>query len=321
MRINRFQQILIAVAIVQIALSAFILWPRQAVSSGELLLGGLTKDQVASVTIESGEGVSSSFARTDTGWVMPDRDNFTADATKLENMIDSLASIQIDRLVTQTVESQAQLKVAQDDFYTRVTLTLSDGSSKTVYVGTSAGTGATHVRLDGEDNVYLTDEVTSYNLSADAGSWVDTTYLTLEFTDMVYMSFSNAQGDFVFQKGADDTWTMSGLSAGEVFNSNNLTSMLNRLANVSMGEPLGKEELPEYGMDEPTAVIEVRTANEVSGDQEVVLTVGALNEETNEYYLKSSASEYYVTIPNYSIEPFIIRGKEDFLTVEATPTP
>jgi len=28
-----------------------------------------------------------------------------------------------------------------------------------------------------------------------------------------------------------------------------------------------------------------------------------------------------VTIPNYSIEPFIIRGKEDFLTVEATPTP
>jgi hypothetical protein len=321
MRINRFQQILIGVLIVQVALSVFLLWPHQAVSNAELLLGGMTKDQVVSLTIADGKGVSSTFARADAGWVLPDRDNFPADSIKLEGMLDNLAKIKMDRLVTQTVDSQARLKVAADDFATRVTLNLSDGSSKIIYLGTQAGVGANNVRLDGDNNVYLTNVISSYEVGANAGAWIDTTYLQLEYADMSYLNFTNSLGVNEFQKGADGSWTMSGLVGDETFNPNNLTSMLNRLAIVSMAEPLGKENKAEYGMDAPLAVINVRTENAVNGSQDITLTVGALNTETNQYYLKSSASEYYVTIPNYSVETFITRSKVDFLTVHSTPTP
>jgi hypothetical protein len=320
---NRTQKTLAAVIVLQVAIGAFIYWPKTPISrQGALLLSGITSDQVTSLTLENTDGTQSSFQKqVDGTWLLPQADDFPADATKITDLLDKVFKIRDGRLVTETTSSQKRLQVADDSFYNKITLGLADGTSKIMYVGTTAGAGATHVRIGGQDSVYLTDQLTSYDADAAVNNWVNVEYLKETYADINYLTFTNASDTVEFQMDSAGTWTMSGLVGDEVFNPNNLSSMLNRLTILNLLEPLGKTEKPEYGMATPSATIYFTTHNADSGDQEITITVGALNADGNAYYVKSSTSEYYVLVASYNLDSFVTRTKVDFLTVHSTPTP
>jgi hypothetical protein len=320
---NRTQKILAAIIVVQVAIGVFLYWPKTPISSqGALLLGGATSDQVTSLTLENTDGTQSVFEKQADGtWLLPQADDYPADTTKITALLDKLVKIRDGRLVTETTSSQKRLQVADDAYYNKITLAFADGTSQTLYIGTSAGAGATHVRLSGQDSVYLTDQLTSYDADAAVNNWVDVEYLTTTYADINYLTFTNAEDTMEFQLDSAGTWTMSGLTGDQVFNPNNLSSMLNRLTILNLLEPLGKTEKPEYGMATPSATIYFTTHNAETGDQEITLIVGALNADKNAYYVKSSTSEYYVLVSSYNLDSFVTRTKNDFLTVHATATP
>lgn len=320
---NRIQKILAGVIVLQIALGVIIYWPKTPISTkGNLLLAGIATDQVTGLSLENTDGTQSAFQKQADGtWLLPNVDNFPADAAKLTELLDKLLKIRDGRLVTETTSSQARLQVADDSFYNKVTLGLADGTSKILYIGTTAGAGATHVRLGGTDQVYLTDQLTSYDADAAVNNWVNVEYVKTEYADINYLTFSNANDTVEFQMDAAGEWTMSGLVGDQVFNPNNLSSMLNRLTILNLLEPLGKTEKPEYGMATPSATIFFKTHNADTGDQEITIVVGALNPDGNAYYVKSSTSEYYVLVSSYNLDSFVNRTKNDFLTVHATATP
>jgi len=318
---NRTQQILIAVILVQIVIGVLVFLPQGSPVSAEVLLfSGLSKDKVTSLSLES-SGSKISFTKEGDLWVLPDADKYPADVTKIEAFLDKVLAIRNDRLIAENESSFKRLQVTAEDNVAKISFTTSDAKSYLLLMGSASGPAATNVRLDGQDKVYLTDKISTWDVSIDASNWIKVVYLETTYADMTYMSFSNQNGTFTFEKDVDGNWNMDGLSGDETLNPNNLISVLNRLTLLNMSTPLGKENKPEYGMNNPSAVVVLRTNNAVDGEKEFTLTIGALNTDKNNFYVKSSASDYYVLIPNFSVDSFITRKKDDFLMVHATPTP
>ncbi|MGW8251680.1 MAG: DUF4340 domain-containing protein, partial [Anaerolineales bacterium] len=120
---NRTQRILAVILGLQIVLIAVVFWPRGgAVQAGGALLESFDPSQVARISIEDADGNCTSLAKSGQGWVLPEADDYPADSTKIETLLQNLAAVHTDRLVTRTEASHKRLGVAPDDFQRRITL-------------------------------------------------------------------------------------------------------------------------------------------------------------------------------------------------------
>jgi hypothetical protein len=175
---NRRNQILAVILAVQLVVVGFVLWPRRSASSGEVksVFPDVTTDQIASLTISDVSGTSITLAKEGDAWVLPDVDSYPILSDKATALLDKLVALKTDRLVAQTSSSYKRLKVATDDYERLVHITLADGTTHNLYVGTSPSYGATHVRADDQAGVYLTSELSISDVGTGASSWVDTAY-------------------------------------------------------------------------------------------------------------------------------------------------
>ncbi|GIK40690.1 MAG: hypothetical protein BroJett011_45230 [Chloroflexota bacterium] len=321
---SRFNQILAVILVAQIALAAFVLWPRAAASSGGgPLLPDYKAADVTGLTLSDSEGNRLALAKNGDNWVLPEADDYPVDSAKVTPLLDKIEKIRTNRLVTQTEGSHSRLKVAANDFNSLVEIQLKDGSSHKLYIGSSAGAAATHVRADDNPEVYLAGDINSFEASPQAGSWVDTLYFTVPQTATTSLTLENANGTFEFTKEGEQ-WTMPGLAGDETFNENNFTSLFSQASGIRLTKPLGKTEDPAYGLDKPQAVITLKTA-----DKTYTLSIGAKDDTDNTYVVKSSESPYYVRVSEGLVNTFLEKKRADFLQApptaepgaEATPAP
>ncbi len=311
---NKTNQILAIVLVIQLALTAFIFWPQSITpgSNGPLLADFSTTD-VTELTIHDGDGNQLILAKDGDNWSLPQSGNFPLQADKIPPLLEKIKGIKTKRLVTQTEASHKRLKVAEDDFNRLLEISLLNGSRHKLYLGTSAGAGATHVRVDNQAEVYLTAEVDSYEANAQASAWIDALYYTIPQTATVALTLENQNGVFDFVKEGDQ-WTMQDLSAAETLKESAVTGLLNQAISLQMTGPIGKEEEPSFGLDKPLAVVTLKTQE----GKEHILRIGA-KDETNSYAAKYSDSPYYVQVAEYSANNFVAKTRADFL--EPPPTP
>ena len=204
------------------------------------------------LSISDADGNQVELSKKGDGWVLPQADDFPADAEKITPVLDKIQGIKTNRLVTRTEASQKRLKVADGDFNRLLELTLSDGSSHKLYLGSSAGASATHVRADSESEVFLTGDLTAFDANAQASAWIDTLFFSLPTTATVSLTLENQNGTFEFEKQGE-TWAMKGLADGEVLKESEVTRLVNLASAVRMTEPIGKEEQATFGLAEPLA--------------------------------------------------------------------
>ncbi len=312
---NRRNQILSGLAVLQLVIIAVLFWPGQgANASVERLFPSVTLDDIQGITIQQGEA-SVHVARGGDGWVLPDAGDFPVTALSATDTISKVLEINTSRLVASNTGSHQRLQVTEDKAVRTVTLETKDGKTLTLLVGSSPSFRATNVRLSDSDNVYLTNSVQATDLKTDYSSWVDTSYLAIPQSDVTQLAVANSQGTLNFTQVSTDTWTLDDLAAGETFNQNNLSSILTRVSGFNMVKPLGKEAKPEYGMDNPAATMTIASQAAGSEAQTTTLTVGAQPLENGNYVVKSSASEYYVEAASFSVENLINRGRSDYLQV------
>jgi hypothetical protein len=304
-------------------LIAVIFWPRGgAVQAGEALLDDFDPAQIGRISIEDADGNSTTLAKSGQSWVLPDADDYPADAARIDPLLQNLAAIQTDRLVTQTAASHGRLGVAGDDFERRITLENEGGGSTVLYVGSASGARATHVRLDGQDEVFLTGEISSFDVGAAPGSWIDTAYLSLPGDQISGMRLDNANGTLEFVKDAvSGEWSLADLPEGRQANSAKISSLVTRLASQRMVQPLGNQEQPEYGFDQPAATVTLVAPGENETTRTYQIEIGAKDTGGSDYIVRSSESEYIVRVAGASLEELLSGTAEDFLQAEPTPTP
>lgn len=319
---SRTNQILAAVLAVQIVLVAVVFWPRPAasVADGESLFAGLEAEQITQLTISDATGKHVKFAKETGNWVLPEADDYPCQANKVPEFLEKIVALKTNRLVTQTSASHKRLKVADADFERRIELELADGTTHLLCLGSSPSYGATHVRAEGQDEVYLAS-LSPSDAGVNASNWVDTLYFSVAQDQIVALTLENENGRFEFEKDDDGTWTMKDLAADETLNENNVRSLASRPASVRMLRPLGKTEQDDYGLKEPNAVVTVETRDGEGNTKSYTIRVGAKSEEDNSYVVISSESPYYVRVFNYTVKDFVERTRDDFLELPPTPTP
>ena len=314
---NKLNRILAGLLVLQLVVAAVVLWPRPA-ASGESasLLPIIKADEVVELTITDPNDRAITLARKDGSWVLPEAGDYPAEEERVTIFLTKIESLKADRVVTQTSASHKRLGVAEDDFERRVDLEMADGSRQRLYVGTSPTWQAAHVRADGQDEVYLTSELAAQDAGTDAVAWVDTVYLSIPREQIVRIIIENAQGTLELTKEGE-TWNLEGLALGETPDETEVNSLLNRVSSFSLLEPLGKDQVAAYGLDQPLAVVTVDTDD----GQSHILRVGAQDPEDNSYVLASSDSEYYVRVREFVVQNLVETGRQDLIAPPPTEVP
>ena len=314
---NRNNQILSAILLIQLILLGLVFWPGSTTSRGgqEALLGEFDSTAVVALTISDTDDNQSELAKNGGNWVLASADDYPADDSKITPLLDKLKEIKSNRLVTKTDSSHGRLKVADDDFERLVELRLQDGTTHKLYVGTSGGPSATHIRHEGQSEVYLTGELSMWDVNPQASSWIDTLYVTLPQTATLALKLENQNGTFEFVKEGEN-WTMQGLAENETFKASTLTSMLDQITSLRMSSPIGKSKDPSFGLDAPRAVVTLQTT-----EGERILQIGAQQADGNDSVVKWSESEYYVHISNGTANNFADKTRDEFLELPPTPVP
>lgn len=322
MTIDRRNQILTAILVIQVALVAFFFWPSRISNAARgALITGVKGAEVTDLKIQ-GDKKTVHIAKVAGKWVLPDNGNYPVHEVQVNSIISKVLAIDTSRLVASTAASQKRLKVDDKDFVRRIDLTTSDGKTRTVLVGTSPNVRATNVRTAGNDNVYLSSDVTGSDINTDMASWIDANYFSADTSAIKSISMSNAHGNFDFTKTVTGTWTLAGLAKGEQFNQNNFTTRLTRLNSIQMTEPLGKQAKPEYGLGKPSAVITITVQPTTTAKATITtLVIGAKDAAGNNYLVKSSGSDYYVHVATFSLDTFVTDDRSQFLVTPPTPTP
>lgn len=342
--LSKMNLILAGLVLLQALLAAFMLWPRGAqVESGAPLLAGLggaiAADESADGT-ESADSIAASDALTnlsltdDTGktivlersgadWVLAGTDGFPVKADSVSDIADKLAAVTTERLVTRTASSHERLQVAEDDFVRKLALTTEDGT-QTLYVGSSPASNATHVRLDGQDETFLAGDINSWELATTASNWIETSYYQATATDVTEITLENANGSFTFTRpapaaaGSEEVpardWSLFGLGLNEELNQSAITSLVSQATNLRMTTPLGKSAQPDYGLDAAQATINLTLETAEGEKSDATLLVGAQDDDSTDYVIKSSGSEYYVLVSSFNGEQFVNKSRTDFVT-------
>jgi len=312
---KRSQQILLGVLALQIILSAVVFWPRETASaSGEPVFPELTVDDIVSVTIEDNLGGRIVLSKAGDAWVLPEADDFPTQADRVTPALEKLAGLTAGSVVARTEASHVQLEVANGKFQRRIDIETTDGKTQTLYLGSAPRYTATHFRLAGQAETYLTSDLSVWDVGVAISGWADTSYVAIDQEAVTGVTLMNANGTFMFAKDGD-TWALADLQEDETADTAQAGSIVRTATTMALKEPLGRSASPAYGLDDPGAVIDVSTAD----GQTHTLTIGATPRESGDYVVKSSDSEFYVLVASYTVTGLLEKTRDDFLTIPPTP--
>ena len=325
---TKLNRILVVLLVLQLGLAAVVLWPRRVtIEDAQSLFPDLEANRVARVTITGADGDRIELAKDGADWVLPEADDYPVQSGEVSALLVKIAGLQTGQPVTETSGSHERLGVAEDAYERLVELESDDGTGYRLYVGTSPSYGATHVRAGGQDKVYLTSDLLPSDVGLLPTDWADRNYFSVPQDQVMRLSLENQNGEFTFIRlvtGGElapeqELWSMADLTQDETLNTTAVETLLSRAASVLMQQPLGTEEKPEYGMDNPTAVVALRTQNEEEGAKNYTLRVGAQDPTDGSYVVISSESPYYVRVSEFTVQRFVEAVREDFLELPPTP--
>ena len=222
----------------------------------ESIVANMNAEAVERISIADDAGTSLTFARSDEGWVLPDADDFPVDGERVDEILDTILSLDTRRLVAANPANFARLEVKDDDFRRKLTLE-SGAESAELFLGGSGGVDTVYTRRAGEDEVYLGFGLNAWELATGAATWVNTSYVSVSQVDVQEMTVHNAQGSFTFLR-AGDSWTYADLPADATLEDTKLPSLLRNATSVTLLAPLGLEALEGYGLKEPPVTVDLR---------------------------------------------------------------
>lgn len=346
---NRANLALMIVLIAQLALVVVVLGEEDTADTqlarGGALLPDLDADTITALSIEDSEGLSLQLTRNADGqWVLPDYEDFPAAENTVNLRLDALVRLDADQLVTRTADNLRRFRVADDSFFRRMTIE-QGGSRSVLYVGDTAAGADRYFRVAGESEVYLNSDPGQAALSTDPTTWVDTVYFSAPPEDLVSITIDNAAtidnadgGVQLFQ--TEGAWQLPVLASNEMMNATEVSRITSRFTTYRLDDPVGRETLPEYGLDDPTVTVTLAvrvpdptvdpadieaptpdptdpnatpTAPEIPTIVETrTLVIGAATGEGG-YYTKYSENDFVVTTPATFVDELAALTRDDFV--------
>lgn len=321
---SKIQKILSGVVVLQILLAAAVFYAQRPIQAeASMLMEGYDPEAITKVSITDAEGKQVVFQRQNGMWVLPENGDFPLMGSGLEDVLENAGMINTNRLVASNSTSHNRLQVEADNFQRKLVLETSDGQQTILYLGSSPAASSTHIRLEGENNVYLTNAVSAFQLNTSLSSWIDINYLQLSAAQLQSIQIQTADENYAFVVDADGNWTTSQVPEGQVFDSNKWNNLLTSLTMIRMSEPVGKEIRPEYGLDSPSASVVYVYMGEDGSEQTDQLIIGSPTLDGLGYYAKLDSAEYIIKLNKAAAEKITLLTPEAFSSspIEETAQP
>ena len=323
-RLNQILLVLFALQLVGFAVSR----TTQTESSAQktvTVFPGLDADEVTAIEIvgaapsEKDDPPQNSVKLTkkDGKWGVADADDFPVDKSRVDELLKTLASLRTRNRVLDSSTYHEKLEVAADKFQRKLTVTAKDKTS-TVYVGTSPRFKNVHVRLDGEDAVYLVNDFGTTQLGDRAWNWVKREYLAYGADNVWQVTVKNAKGEIQLEKDpVSKEWALLGVS--EPLDKGAITDFVRKASNVNLEAPVGKTTDPSFGLDNAAATVTLVTGTStITGTpppstKTTTWKVGAKLDAANQFYVKADKNMYVVKAAGWGIEPLVNKVAADFV--------
>jgi len=199
------------------------------------------------LTIADADG-SVRLARTDDGWVLPDRGDFPADTAGVDRLLEHLGKLEKGWPVATTAGALERFKVADDAFERRIALLDGDAEQAVLYVGTSPGLRKAHLRPAGDDQVYAGD-FSTWEAGASPDDWIDKDRLTLDADSITAITLP----DVKLQRDGE-TFKVLDLADGENARPEAIATLVSRLSTLRIQSVAESSDSPD---GEPALVIEL----------------------------------------------------------------
>ncbi|MBW6473779.1 MAG: DUF4340 domain-containing protein [Anaerolineaceae bacterium] len=314
---SKLQKYLLAILGFQFILILVVfLLQRPVAASNNLIFPDLKVESVTAINISDSTGNLVFLEKQGEQWVLPLQDDFPVNAEAIPQLVEKFATIRDNRLVTRSEASHDRLSISNENFERKVELTI-NGNKEIIYFGSSPATGNIHFRLNGKPEVYLTNALTSAQISTSIASWVNTEIYQISSSSVKKIEISNTAGDFIFEPDAESVWSAQQMEAGYQFDQSKWSSLLSGFTNLRFVEPVSKSEKAEFGFDTPQAIMKIEYATESNPSMSGKLVIGSKDGSGN-YYVAWSESEYIYLVPSYNAERFVNLTTDDYSTQVAT---
>lgn len=336
-RLNRTLGILLVAQLVVVGV-VYLGGDSPKAPKAEQLFAGLKADDVNLLKVygdKQGEVVE--LAKSGDDWLLRSGGDYPAQSDKVKEMIGKLAALSSSETVTEQQSHQRKLEVADDKYQRKVEIQRKGGKPLTFFIGSSPAFKRVHVRLAGEKAVHLAGEFSAWDLSTNAGGWVDTQYFKTDSKQVVSLSLKNNHGTITLTRAAaDQAWALEGLPAGQKLKSGDVDGLVNAATAITLEAPLGKNKQADYGFDNPLATLTLVTEKPVKAPasaasdagptaapaperQTVTILVGA--KVGDSYYLKASNSPFYVKVGSWVARPLVDKKRTDLSEAEKAKQP
>ena len=304
---------LLAILLLQIVLIGYMYRPgKETVAPVVEFFPGIEQDKVNGLIVTDNEQDSITLKKGEQGWTI-EPDGYPVNGIKADSLVGKLVSLKSTRLVTRTASSRIRLKVDDEIFEQKIKLLIDDGKSYLIFLGASPGNNTIHVRLAGEDKVFLVKGLSSWEAPTENSAWWENRYVEMTPEELVEVELTNSHGSFKITKDKDNTWKNAESGADETVSREKAEEFLRRAGMISLTKYLGRDEDESYGLKTPVAELILQ-----SKQKSISLKIGPKDEETDNHVVKASDSPFYVHVGSFVIKDILEKKFEDLLDQPGT---
>ena len=310
--------ILIIFLFILVGIAYFLNRPAKKVEEAALF-PGFDVEKAVAIRI-NGERNALTLSKMDGRWIAVEEDNLPADNDQVKQALQTIAEIDRDNVISKNPSKQEIFEVDPNSGFEVLVQGEGETTLAHFYIGKNGPDFmSTYVRKAGSDEVVL---YSGFHLKSrfdkPAETWLDRFVLLVQEPDVDRIEFSRPDGSFsIVQVRDEGKWRLETPEEAEVKEDmiKDMTQTLFNLraANVQRLKP--DQSLKEFSLDPPSLSITVGMADETT----TTLLIGALNEKTEDYFIKPADRDVIYTVGAFSVNK--INKKWQQIKDEAPPPP
>ena len=231
-------------------------------------------------------------------WKVESADNFPADKSKVELVLETTAELEKKEPVSKNKENHAKFGVDRGDQDNRgnqgrIRVKLSgEGKDFELIIGKSGPVfGSTYFRKGKEDKVYLADK--SLGVIYNPGEWRDLNIgFRIQDSGFKNIIVENASGIYELEKKGEE-WKLAQPKVEDKIVQSRVEDLVSRLTNLEAADATTSANLAETGLDKPVVKVKVE-----DGKGKKTLTIGSKNEREQRFVQVSGNPYIYLLTPS-----------------------
>ena len=203
-------------------------------SAPTYLVQGLDPSAIASIVVEA-DGSSVTLARSETGFVVKEKNNYPAATKEINTLISSCLDIKREEQVTDNAGNHLELEVAGEKPNKQVRFQNSEGKDITgILIGkTNVDAGGSYVRQSGSDVVYVSRNVPYLRTSAT--DYIDKKLVDVEREKIVKVIVMDGDDSYTLRKDENNV-ILDSVPAGKQAKTSDLDSVFYAIDSIDFSD-------------------------------------------------------------------------------------